>query len=372
MGFWHTGYIEFHEPVGLGEAIVPTPPVYRCKHCDEAFGSPYELHTHRFEQHPYSRPVLFIRDIEVGTTPLRITKPLIKDDIQISHCDHAWINGVPLSPSDISDQLVATTNDTVTIKLANEGVSAEFSLRLAIASEDDLDGVDRCFLDVARRGRLDKRSIEDFIRAAEVFSSSTGYVDGICEYFYGVLAKERSVDSSLPYDAYREKFTRADEALKDFDRPLARVIGALIAFHFNRFIDSRDLAGKSRVGIASERFERWIAKDTAGADALLARDFDAGIEKLVTDYESERIIAWCVADSQSLKPHAKDIESLICRDIPEFDRTKLRVLLAELYANHGNRDKAASHARDLRNNPTFGQWAESVLERLTGEGKSHV
>lgn len=364
MGFWHTGYIEFHEPVGLESSYVHTPTVYRCKHCDETFTSVDDLRTHRFESHPYNRPILFLRGVEAGNTPVRITKPLEKGDIQVGRCGYAWLNGVPLRPSDLDEKLGAERNNTVTVKLANEGVSAEFSLRFEIASEEDLAGVDCCFFDVARRGRLDMRAVEDFIIAARAFPTAIGYLDGICEYFYGVMAKERSADASLPYKAYREKFTRAEDSLKDFDRLLARVIGALITFHFNRFSESIDLAGKSRVGIASGRFDRWLARNTAGAKKLLAGTFDTRIEKLLTDYESERLIAWCVADPKALISHVMDIESLIRQDIPEFDRTKLRVLLAELYMDLGNRAKARNHARDLRNNPTFGPWAESVLERI--------
>lgn len=372
MGFWHTGYIEFHEPTGLGDSYVPTPTVYRCKHCDETFTSSDELRAHRFESHPYTRPTLFLRGIEAGTTPLRITKPLVNEDVQVGRCDHVWLNGVPLSPSELGEKLVARTNDTVTVKLANEGVSAEFALCFEIASEEDLVGVDRCFLDVARRGRLDMRAVENFITASRVFPTAIGYCDGICEYFYGVLAKERTVDSSLPYEAYREKFTRAEDALKNFDRALARVIGALITFHFNRFSESIDLAGESRVGIASGRYERWAAKDVAGANGLLLHSFDTGIEKLLTDKESERLITWCLADPRTLVSDVQDIESLIHQNIPEFDRTKLRVLLAELYAGLGDVKNAKNHVRELRNNPTLGLWAEYVLDRLTDEKKHHV
>ena len=52
MGFWHTGYMEFHEPVGLGSGVKATPPVFRCSHCPATFPSSAELRTHRFEMHP--------------------------------------------------------------------------------------------------------------------------------------------------------------------------------------------------------------------------------------------------------------------------------------------------------------------------------
>ena len=363
MGFWHTGYIEFHEPVGLEESYVCEPPSYYCKHCKETFTTADALRTHRFENHPYIRPILFLRGIEVGTTPLRIIKPLKTEDIHIGHCKDMWLNGMPVSLDGLVDKLVSTMNDTVMVKLANEGVHAEFQLCFEIAREVDLAGVDRCFFETARRGRLDKRSVEDFIESAQTYSSAIRYLDGICEYFYGVLIKEDPSKSSLPYEEYRNKFNRAEDALKDFDQSLARTIVALISFHFNRFYESVNSARGSRVSIASGRFERWIAKDVVGANSLLSQKFDAGVEKLFTDYEAERLISWCVSDKKVLISHMKNIESLIHKDITEFDRTKLHVLLAECFVELGDRENAICHARDLRNNPTFGQWAESVIER---------
>ena len=39
MGFWHTGYAEFHEASGLeGYVYSPPPPVrYVCEHCSASF-----------------------------------------------------------------------------------------------------------------------------------------------------------------------------------------------------------------------------------------------------------------------------------------------------------------------------------------------
>lgn len=50
MGFWHTGYSEFHEVEGLGN-FVPNllPPKFSCAYYAELFTSIDDLRIHRFE-----------------------------------------------------------------------------------------------------------------------------------------------------------------------------------------------------------------------------------------------------------------------------------------------------------------------------------
>lgn len=363
MGFWHTGYIEFHEPVGLDRGYDQSPTIYRCQHCNATFTSAESFRVHRFEEHPYHRPILFLSGVEAGTTPIRITRSIEACNVRVSRCDQAWINNTAVAPRALGRTLARITNDTVTVRLANEGVAAEFMIRFEIASEADLDGVDRCFFEVARLGKLDRRSVEDFIATTRAFPTAIGYCDGICEYFYGVLAKERSLESSLSYESYREKFTRAADALKDFERPLAKTIGALIAFHFNHFRENFNLAETSRVGIASRRFERWMKGDPYSAIQIGAhRDT---LEKLLTDLETERLIAWSVAAPESIQRHLQDMESMVRQDIPEFDRTKLWILLAESHTYCNHIVDARRYARELRNNPTFGAWAERLIAQLS-------
>ena len=50
MGFWHTGYIEFHEEVGLkGYEFRPNTREYPCASCAKVFATAEELQTHRLE-----------------------------------------------------------------------------------------------------------------------------------------------------------------------------------------------------------------------------------------------------------------------------------------------------------------------------------
>ena len=57
MGFWHTGYAEFHEPSGLeGYIYSPPPPVrYVCEHCTASFAELEELRRHAGRYHHLPR-----------------------------------------------------------------------------------------------------------------------------------------------------------------------------------------------------------------------------------------------------------------------------------------------------------------------------
>jgi hypothetical protein len=360
VGFWHTGYMEFHEPVGLGELQVsPTAPEFRCEQCGESFPTFDQLRSHRFENHPAVRPVLFVRGREVGGSPLRVIRSIEAIDVRTLNTSAARLNGRPVQLGDLGHLLAQMSTTVADVQLAGD-VSVDFRLVFEIATNRDIAGVERCFENAAYRGRLDRRSVEDFIEAARAFPTALAYCDGICEYLYGVLAKERSPESSLPFREYREKLNRAADVLRDVDRPLARLIQGLVAFHFNHFAVAVSCSPSTRVAAASSRYMGWILR-SSDTDGSTSRPTSLAVDRLLTDLDTEHILRWVLSPSEDTLTRAVEIESAIERDLPEFDRVKLRVLLAEAYGTVGRIADAQRHARELRNNPTLGQWAESVL-----------
>jgi hypothetical protein len=69
-----------------------------------------------------------------------------------------------------------------------------------------------------------------------------------------------------------------------------------------------------------------------------------------------------------LADRVEDIGLFLKRDLAEFDRVKLHMLLGEIFASIGDVKSALEHARALRNLPTVETWAE-VLIRDFGERK---
>jgi hypothetical protein len=120
MGFWHTGYMEFHEDVGFGDnQFRPEPAVYRCKECDAQFDALDALRAHRFEAHPYRSPLLLVRGIEAGATPIRVTRPLAPADIVVGRAQSAALNGRSVPPSRLPKLIAEIQNDRVSVGLEN-------------------------------------------------------------------------------------------------------------------------------------------------------------------------------------------------------------------------------------------------------------
>jgi len=304
-----------------------------------------------------------LNEVEIGNKQVKITTQLTTTDIQTLHCDKAFVNDIPIELSKLAKTLTTEKNDSVTIKLSNKQVSAEFLLRYEIATAEDLDGIDKCFLDVSKRGQLDNRAIEYFISTAHQYPSAMGYCDGICEYFYGVLIKEGSSDIKLNYDRYTEKFNHSVELLKDFNRPISRTICALIEFHFNHFAESISYAKETRVGRVSALFESWL---TSNPTLLKTVDFEhkKHFENIFTDCETEKIIKWSILKPDQIKEHLYELESSLDNDISGFDSVKLHILLTEYYMIYSKYDDATRHAKGLRNNTSFEEWTEGVFTRI--------
>lgn len=373
MGFWHTGYMEFHEPVGLDpdwswESSLPSFP---CTHCGEIFASVEQLRIHRFEAHPSRRPVMFVGGRELGTQRVHITRRLAPSDVRVDGCDRAVLNGHEVPVTNLSQELAVVTADVCQVVLSKGGVNAKFELDVRVASEEDLVGVEKQFRRTALGGELNTRTVEQFVTGAASFHSAISYCDGICAYLYGVLARERATDSSLTHDEYVGKYTKAAEELAAYDRPLAQIIGSLIEFHFNHFGDAARLSPDSRVGRVAARYAAW--KDCIRQPEVpegKEREAPENIERLVTDWGNETILRWGSRPLPDLAKNIEDIETMLDRDIGEFDRIKLRVLLAEFFSACGDSASALKYAKGLRNVLGFDEWAEALIRVLSEDGES--
>lgn len=362
MGFWHTGYMEFHEPSGIEEWCRPDPPTYRCSHCGKDFENAAALRHHRFEMHPFKRPLLFIRGMEIGSSPITITRELKSSEINAGACSRAIVNGKKMSVDHLPDTLASIEQDTVKIVLEGEGAAASFEIRIEIATDEDLSGIEKNFFNVARLSRLDVRAIDQFIEGAAEFSTATDYCDGICDYLYGVLAKERSSSSSLPYEAYREKFSRSLDKLQMFDRPLANRIGGLINFHYNHFWESASLVPESRVGHASEKFSGWLSGISTAERNADFLEKDSSFESMLTDWDTEQLISLAVKEPSRLVSYEGHMQKMLSEFRAEFDKTKLHILLAKMGLASRNEALVKAHAKVLRNSPGVAHWANAVIE----------
>lgn len=363
MGFWHTGYME-HHAYDYFSATDVQPPVrikHLCPICSAEFETSEELSGHRIEGHPLSRPILLFRGREIGNTPIQITRRPSAEDFALGKSAKAFINQQSCPVEQVPEKLSVLTQETVNIRLlSNDNVEAQFEIGFSIATQEDIQGVEKCFKAFTEGKKLDRRSIDEFIQRAQPYQTAKYYYDGICQYLYGVLAKEKSSETDLAFEKYPEKFSLAVERLQDYNRPVSRAIIGIIAFNFNQFDDAAYvLEPDTNIAHAANTFKDWLelnnsdwpqAEGKNSWDALLSDKDTATLVQLLCD--------------QRKKPETKlsEIQDNLVKLVSDYDRTKLKIMQAELARLTGDAELAKRTARELANFTGITKWANSLIE----------
>lgn len=371
MGFWHTGYAEFHEPSGLEEYIYsPPPPVrFACEYCSASFAELKGLRRHRFEQHPVRQPALWLRGRAAGALPQLLMTPLQPTDVVVEDATRCLLNGSPVPLAALGERLATMNWEFVEVQLENAGATTRCVLDFRIAEEAHLLGVEAAFLRLAKDRALTLESLGRFNGDCVQFSSARMYWDGICHYLYGVMAKERSPDSGLKQSQYVERYMRASDELSGFDRPLARSVRALVAFHFNQFDDAEVVAPEGALRHASGVFAGLLQGLPWRFDAAFSAAPGSVMEDLLTDQDTLQILSDASHGLVELKNRADELLIHQRRTAAGgFDQMKRTLLASEALAA---REDIASHtaarklARELASQHDTSAWAKAMLERLS-------
>lgn len=369
MGFWHTGYFEFHQPTGLEEFVYrPPPPTrYACEQCARQFTDLEALRRHRFERHPVRQPSLLVRGRVVGQLPLKLMTPLRSGDVVVEDARRCEVNGRAVVPAALGRLLAGMTHQFVDIQLANEGAATRCLLDFRLADEEQLRGVEDAFLRMARNRVLGMDAVARFIDDCRDMAGAVTYCDGICQYLYGVMAKEQAPDSGLRADQYTEKFLQAADALSGFERPLARTVCALVAFHFNHFDDAESLAPEGALRDAAGAFAGLLQGLPWHYETAFSPASSGAVEDLLTDQDTLQVLAEASQGLVELKGKVDELRGSARRARTGYDRLKWALLAGEALAA---REEPASHAearklvREWLRQAETHAWAEAVLDRL--------
>jgi hypothetical protein len=370
MASWTGGYVEFHEPTGLGDHERPKldgrpVPAHKCDVCGSAFMSEAELARHRFETHPRTRPALLLRRRALLPAPAInvISSPLTDTEVSVRGTARIVVNDRALDEAALKRALCAPCEDLVTISLGQTGLETVYRIHFDIANAADLKAIDALFLELVEDGAINVSRVRDLVNLARPYRTGGRYVDGLTEYLFGIMAKQQSGGTHIPLEEYRERYNAALSGLADFRTALAVTVVGIVNFNENVFEGSASVAHATKLHVATQYFQAVLFGGAKpAADTRLGHGRIAG--RVPADEATERIVGWGheMAARGGLQDEGLVRASLNAGACAPDDRFKLCVLLAESCATQGRIDDARQFARPYSGHPIFGGWADRFFE----------
>ena len=378
MGFWHTGYMEFHEPITRTfTADPPAPPVFSCQDCSLGFRSLRDLRVHRLQGsilETHERPILVFRGRECGRSRLNVTTESTSDDWRLKNARIVKVNGKTLTSAGAAEFLAAQRTGVTDVVLESGAIRQGFEFEFALADESDLEGVDAALGRLIASGELSLRSIDTFIQRSRPFRSSGRYMAGIANYFYGVLEREGMAEAASSghrsVSDYESKYDQSVNILGNFDRDPAEAICGIVAFHYNQFERSATKTSSERVADVSLRFQAIISGQRWSREDLSQRSFTS-LDRALTDSALEEVLRLSsVALDGSSTSQLNDVMNLFeSRQLRPADEFKLRLIAAEHFLASGDLAEAERHASHLRHGRNVEGWYEDFTTRASKRGK---
>lgn len=371
MGFWHTGYMEFHELPHIVPELGPRPPsTFPCSRCDVVFTSDEDLRVHQFGGHHTLQPMLVFRGRECGRSRLTISRETTVSDWVIRNAETISVNGQGFSAEAASVYLSEQRSGVHDIALVNGEARQEFQFAFALADEEDLHSVDLALRQLVDSGELSHRSIDHFIMRGKHLPTARSYLAGLANYLYGVLAREESAESGLKHhqgeQGYEGRYNQAVTALGDFDRHPAEAICGIVAFHYSQFPRAAARTRSRRVAGVSLRFREILEGGGFSARQDLRLESHTSWDHVLSDTVIERVVAWSALPLDgSAGETVEEFGSVITTQRPH-DAFKLRLIAAEHYLAVGNHAEAIRNADQLRYGRNTELWYENFRKRVQG------
>ena len=363
MGFWHTGYFEFHEPEQPPLVRAPARPSYVCLACGAAFFSGRDLDVHEFIDHVRQRPTLILDGREVGRTRLYVSRKTMAEDWAFRSADSVVLNGESFPPDIAADVLASKKSGFADVVALNGDVRQEFQFEFALADASDLQAIDEALYSLIKENAWGRASIDTFIMRGKRHPSASRYLNGIASYLYGVLAREELADVGGDPEKYEARYDSAVKILGEFDRPPAETICGLVAFHYNQFDRAMAKTTSTRVSDISRRFKLLLQGKAVSTTGLAGPDHSE-LDAALSDSTVERVLRLCAI------PLDGGAEAIVADAISDLaaqrpsDQLKLRVVVAEHYLAAGGHSDARAHADEVRHSSVAENWYAGFRSRL--------
>ena len=374
MGFWQTGYMEFHERDSgpLGPPCPPKPTEFPCPECALVFSSERATRAHQFDGHAARRPTLVFRGRECGRTRLMVTSASSPADWTTSDIEHLSVNSRETSPAEAARYLARVTSGVQTVTVSNGPLERTFEFDFCLADEADLELVDQALEKLIAGRELSRNAIDAFIMRAGRGVTARRYREGLATYLYGVLAREDAEDrgrvnaSCAPL--YEQRYNSAVALLSTFDRPAAEAICGLVALHYNQFDLAVRKTNSHRVSDVAARFRSLLTGGPFVRTSLADRphgSFDQALSDSVTE---DLLDVGAAPLDGTTAPVAGHVLTGLS-DLRPQDQFKVRLIAAEAMLATGDIDGAARHGEALRHSKETGAWYAGFRTRLQEVGR---
>ncbi|THG82311.1 hypothetical protein E5198_09400 [Pseudomonas sp. A-1] len=365
-----TWYLNFIDPGNAGGSVtipespprVLAPIVYECPRCAARFDSPGERSDHFFVAHPYRKPALLLRGVELSSTGTVITEPTRAADWLLTSCGGVSLNGMAIQPAKLFSQLAELRQGFHVLELSNRDARERFELSFSIPEVEELRRLEDVFSMLFTDNELSVDDIRRFAEACAPLATARTYLEGVCQYLYGVLAKDQRGDTQLSHAQYKERFNRALEALRHVNRPMAGTIRAIINFSFNSFAQPAGLQHAPALASAAGRFAALTGKSPS---LPLPANHEAQA-RLPIDHATDQLLRWIALSGERMAEELNDLRRACESGLwTAEDRTKATVLWLDRACSLRPEDEVRRMARSLLNDPIFAAYAEQVLENMT-------
>jgi hypothetical protein len=299
----------------------------------------------------------------LGALSIFINTPLAPSDIKIGNATSATLNGKEYVLGELVTQLSKVRQDNIDLILSNDGLSSRYRINFNISSKTDLEGVEKEFLILVESKELTRSSIDKFILKAAMYKSAANYMDGLSEYFYGVLAREGGKNSSLSQSKYREKFNRSAEQLVDYSRPLANFIKGLIAFHFNHFPEAKKFLNEGNLFKISSFYQQIFSGNDVDIKNYVIAETKL-LENILVDEETNLILNAFRNNNPSRVDFNKLDEETRSDKISEFGKLKIKIIMIKLLIEYKIEKQAIPILRELKGLSNLEPWVNQVFRKI--------
>ena len=366
-------YLDHIDPGQGGSAmVIPTynwyqipvkKEVFPCNHCAIVFDTYDAWFDHRFHSHPIQRPMLVLGRHELLAPRFVVMNPLNQSEIHTVNATTCIVNGEKLPITSLATLLESRKNGFYDVRLFSdhENVETKYEISVEIPSEEHVRLVEIDFGKLAAAGVLTIHSINAFIQSTSKATTAKRYTDGLANYLFGLLGKDQRGESGLTQEQGLAKLNESHQTLQPLNRPLARVVCAIIEFQLNAFSQRSGLQSVPRLQHAME----WYATSSKGTATLPNEGHvsdDVTSARVPLDSATNELLSWINSSQDTLIAQLKHIEKRAKQpDWLPADRVKAHVLAAAIFKHSGADRLATKVARGFRHDPVFKELAENLI-----------